>query len=303
MTGTEEELFDLAERTAREAGALARRHRESAVGVTATKSSATDVVTAADTAVEDLVRSRIVAARPDDAILGEEGSHRAGRSGLTWVVDPIDGTVNFLYGITRYSVSIAVVTGDPTTDGWEPVAGCVHAPALGTTYRAGLGRGAWVTEDASGVTAPVAVNDSPPLAQALVGTGFGYRARRRSAQARVLTGVLPRVRDIRRMGGAALDLCAVAAGELDAYYERGLGPWDMAAARLVVTEAGGRVTGLRGASPGAAMTLAGPAPLVAELDRLLQALGADDADDADDDGSAGSEDVSDAADEDARHRG
>ena len=108
MTGTEEELFDLAERTAREAGALARRHRESAVGVTATKSSATDVVTAADTAVEDLVRSRIVAARPDDAILGEEGSHRAGRSGLTWVVDPIDGTVNYLHGIARYATSIAV---------------------------------------------------------------------------------------------------------------------------------------------------------------------------------------------------
>ncbi len=278
-----DDLLGVATDLAREAGAHVLAGRLSGVSVSAVKSSPVDVVTDLDTAAERRIRESLALRRPDDGVLGEEYGHRTGTSGLTWLVDPIAGTVNFLYGIARYSVSIAVGAGDPTrAGGWETVAGCVHAPAEGRTFSAGLGRGAWLTDERLGRTRRLAVNAPVPLAQSLVGTGFGYRARRRAAQAQVLTGVLPRVRDIRRMGGAALDLCAVATGELDAYYERGLGPWDLAAGRLVVTEAGGRVTGLRGEPPGAVMTLAGPEHLVTELAELLQALEADAEDEVDD---------------------
>lgn len=262
MAGTEEELLDLAEHTAREAGALARRHRESAVGVVATKSSATDVVTAADTAVEGLVRSRIVAARPDDAILGEEGSHRAGTSGLTWVVDPIDGTVNYLHGIARYATSIAV------EDAEGPVVAAVHAPATGETFTARRGHGSWLDGR------PIRPTEATELATALVGTGFGYRADRRARQGEVVAAVLPRIADIRRAGAASLDLCDVACGRLDAYFEQGLQPWDLAAGRLVVTEAGGLVSGLAGAAASEALTVAAAPGLHAALVALLETLDA-----------------------------
>lgn len=263
VTAGEQALLDLVELIAREAGALARRHRESVVGVTATKSSPTDVVTAADTAVEELVRSRIVAARPDDAILGEEGSHRAGTSGLTWVVDPIDGTVNYLYGIARYATSIAV------EDAEGALVAAVHAPATGETFTARRGHGAW--RDGR----PVHPTQATDLAAALVGTGFGYRAERRARQAEVVAAVLPRIRDIRRAGSAALDLCDVACGRLDAYFEQGLQPWDLAAGRLVVTEAGGRVSGLAGAEASEALTVAAGPGLHGALVALLETLDAD----------------------------
>ncbi len=238
--------------------------------VDGTKSSPTDVVTAMDRASEELIRRRIGRNRPDDAIFGEEGGHARGASGLTWLVDPIDGTVNYLYGIEAFAVSVAVVTGDPAVAGrWQPLAGCVVAVSSGTTWTAGAGRGAY--RDGVTITMP------PPAAldQALVGTGFGYRPQRRRLQAEVLLEVLPRVRDVRRIGSAALDLCAVADGRLDAYYERGLHPWDLAAGMLLVSEAGGGVTGLRGTPPSTDMVVAARAPLLQELTRVLEGAGAD----------------------------
>ena len=228
------ELREACERFARQAGDLARGMREEAVHVAATKSSLTDVVTKGDLASEALLLELITAYRPQDGLLGEEGTQRTGTSGLTWVLDPIDGTVNYLYGRGDYAVSVAVVAGDPrdvTT--WIPVAGCVHAPATGRTYTAGLGQGS--TRDGADLTAP----DGVELAQALVGTGFSYDAATRARQGEAVGRLLPLVRDIRRAGAGALDVCAVASGELDAHYELGLNPWDIAAAVLVVSEAGG----------------------------------------------------------------
>ncbi len=270
-------LVRVAQDVALRAGALVHEGRPGDVRVAATKSSAVDVVTAMDLASEELVRTALAELRPDDGVLGEEGGYRAGASGVTWVVDPIDGTVNYLYGIPAYAVSLAAVV-DPDADAagtapdpatWTVLAGCVHAPAQGRTYTAGRGRGAH--EDGR----PLRLGPPAPLGECLVGTGFGYVAARRRTQARVLVELLPRVRDIRRAGSAALDLCDVAAGRLDLHYERGLQPWDMAAASLVVLEAGGDVRGLRGRPAGAAMTVAGPGERVADLVALLTELDAD----------------------------
>jgi myo-inositol-1(or 4)-monophosphatase len=267
-------LLAVAERVAREAGALVLAGRSGDVAVATTKTSPVDVVTAVDTASERLIRQALRTARPHDGILGEEYGHEPGGSGLTWVVDPIDGTVNFLYGIPAYAVSVAVVEGDPyTPGGWSTVAACVHAPAQGRTYAAGRGAGAW-REDATG-RRRLTVNPPVPLRTALVGTGFGYQAPRRRLQGRVVAGLLPRVRDIRRAGCASLDLAAIAAGELDGYYERGLQPWDLMGGALLVQEAGGAVVGLAGAPAGERMTLAGAPDVVRDLDALLVALGAD----------------------------
>lgn len=263
------ELVAVAERVARAAGRLVHDGRPRTVGVAATKSSAVDVVTAMDLASEELVRRLLAELRPDDGILGEEGGHQAGTSGVTWVVDPIDGTVNYLYGLPAYAVSVAAVVGEPTPATWTALAGCVHAPATGETWTAGRGHGAHL--DGRRLTVAAA----PALDRCLLGTGFGYVADRRRAQARVLASLLPRVRDVRRMGAAAIDLCQVATGRLDLYYERGLQPWDLAAGALVVVEAGGVVTGLRGVSAGAAMTVAGAAGRVAELVAILEEEQAD----------------------------
>ena len=265
-------LRDLAERLAREAGALVHGGRPERVRVAATKSSPQDVVTAMDVASEDLLRRRLAELRPQDAVLGEESRALSGSSGLTWVFNPTDGTVNYLYVIDQYAVSVAVVQGPPDPAAWTVVAGCVHSPAVGVTYTAARGRGA----HRDGV--PLRVNPDAPLELSLVGTGFGYAAARRAAQGTVVAALLPRVRDVRRIGSAALDLCRVASGELDLYYERGLNPWDLAAGQLVATEAGALVTGLRGARPGAAMTVAGPPAGHAELVALLEGLGADEGD-------------------------
>jgi myo-inositol-1(or 4)-monophosphatase len=262
-------LRDLAVRLATAAGALVREGRPDRVVVAATKSSEVDPVTVMDRASEDLLREMIAAERPDDAILGEEGDDVAGTSGLTWVLDPIDGTVNYLYGVASWAVSVAVVVGPPEPASWTVLAGCVHSVADGRTWSAGLGEGA--TRD--GV--PVHVGAATSLGTSLVGTGFGYDAARRAHQAQVLTQVLPKIRDIRRLGSAAIDLCLLADGSIDLYYERGLNPWDMAAGAVVATEAGAVVTGLRGGPAGAAMTVAGPRELVAQLAEILEAADAD----------------------------
>jgi len=225
-----------------------------------------------DLASEALLRRRLAELRPDDGILGEEDALTQGSSGTWWVVDPIDGTVNYLYGLPAYAVSVAAVSSpggtepDPAT--WTVLAGCVVAPKDGRVFLAGLGQGA--TLDGRALRA----NDAQPLIACLVGTGFGYVAARRRAQARVVAGLLPQVRDIRRIGSAALDLCTLAAGGLDLYYERGLRPWDLAAGSLVAREAGAVVTGLHGAREGEEMTVTGPAGTVALLVRMLEELDA-----------------------------
>ncbi|SKC72625.1 myo-inositol-1(or 4)-monophosphatase [Krasilnikoviella flava] len=264
-----EELRALARSLAREAGALVREGRPARVEVAATKSSAVDPVTAMDRASEELLRTRLAAERPDDAILGEEGDDVPGTSGLTWVLDPIDGTVNYLYGVSSYAVSVAVVAGPPDPERWTALAGCVHSVVDGRTWTAARGGGAERDGRALRVSAP------PSLAQSLVGTGFGYAAERRARQAEVLAEVLPRVRDIRRLGAAAIDLCLVAEGALDLYYERGINAWDVAAGGLVAAEAGAWVGGLRGRGPSSTMTVAGAVPVVAELVALLEDAGAD----------------------------
>ena len=198
-------------------------------GGVATKSTPTDVVTASDHALENLVRERLAQLRPGDAVLGEEHGGHVGGSRTLWVVDPIDGTVNFLYGLPWYAVSLAAVR-----DG-ESVAGAVAEPATGRLWSAAVGAGA--TCDGR----PLRVSGATDLSLSLLGTGFSYSAERRVRQVAMVSGMLPRVRDVRRTGSAALDLCAVAAGWLDAYVEHGCNWWDWAAAALIATEAGATV--------------------------------------------------------------
>ncbi len=240
----DQELLDLAVATVRSAGELVRQGRRGRVVVADTKSSPTDVVTANDIASENLIRSSILAARPDDGFLGEEGASIPGTSGVRWVADPIDGTVNYLYDIPQYAVSLAAERAG------QVVAGVVLAPSTGETFTALRGKGAWLDG------ASIQVSGVTDVGQALTGTGFHYRSDVRVHQAAELARLMPRIRDIRRLGSAALDLCFVACGRLDAYVERGLRPWDRAAAQLIVQEAGGRVEGLDGNAPDELITVA-----------------------------------------------
>jgi len=191
-----------------------------------TKSSRTDMVTDIDRWVEANLVEAILSRRPDDGILGEEGSSRPSASGITWVIDPIDGTTNFIYDIPGYSISVAA-----SMEG-RAVAGLVHDPVRDERFRATVGGGA----TRNGIA--ICVSNADDLSTALVATGFSYDSARRRAQAQSLVTILPAVRDIRRMGGAALDLCALACGRVDAYFERGLAPWDTAAGALIAAEAG-----------------------------------------------------------------
>lgn len=262
------ELARIALTVAVEAGELIVSARPRDLAVAHTKSSDTDIVTVMDQRSQDLLLTRLGQLRPQDGFAGEESGGRTGTSGITWVVDPIDGTVNYLYEIPAYAVSVAAVIGDPGVDGaWRPVAGAVVNPITGERYRAALGGGAWRTVADQQPRRLQAVET--PLELALCGTGFGYDADRRAWQAAVLARVLPRVRDIRRLGSAALDLCRVADGSLDVYYERGLNPWDMAAGWLVATEAGAAVTDLAGGPPRADLTIAGAPGLHARIRELL----------------------------------
>lgn len=253
-----DELLSLAVSVARAAGALLRDGRETDLAPE-TKSSPTDVVTAMDRAAESLIVGRLLEVRPDDGVLGEEGAARDGTSGVRWVIDPLDGTINYLYGLPGWSVSIAAEQGG------EVVVGVVFDALRDRCYTAVRGRDA--TRNG------VAIHVRPPatLAQALIGTGFGYAAERRATQAVVVAAVLPKVRDIRRMGSAALDLCAVAEGSLDGYYEVGLAPWDLAAAGLIAERAGAIVGGLHGAAAGPDLVIAAPPGLFTPLHDLLAA--------------------------------
>jgi myo-inositol-1(or 4)-monophosphatase len=262
MTVEATRLLAIALSVTRGAAELARQMRvEGVTGVT-TKSTATDVVTAADQATERYVREELHRLRPDDAVLGEEAGQTAGGGTVRWIVDPIDGTVNYLYGIPHYAVSLAA-----EVDG-VVVAGVVRNVATGEEWTATLGGGAWrgdVRLSGSEVT---------QLGQSLIATGFGYAAARREHQARVVGALLPMVRDIRRLGAASLDLCYAAEGRVDGYYEKGLNLWDHAAGGLVATEAGLRVGGLAGAAAGPDLVVAAPNGIWSDLHDALAGLDA-----------------------------
>jgi myo-inositol-1(or 4)-monophosphatase len=261
----EHELLAVAWRAARSGGELLRAGRHDELQV-ATKTSRTDVVTQMDTASERLIAETILSARPDDGLLGEEGSERSGTSGVRWVIDPLDGTVNYLYGLPSWAVSIAA-----EVDG-SVVVGVVDIPVLGETFLGVRGQGArWVTDRTVRTPQP---NAPDRLGQCLVATGFSYYESRRVAQSRTLTQVLPTVRDIRRAGVAAVDLCWTAAGLVDCYYERGLNPWDLAAGALVAAESGLVVGGPPGERPSGELTWAAPSSVAGEFEALLHAAGA-----------------------------
>lgn len=235
------ELLRIASELGAEAGELIATRRREGISVAATKSSSVDVVTEADRECEAFLRARLAELRPDDGFFGEESDATATRSGITWVVDPIDGTVNYLYGLPNYAVSIAAVTGDPAIQPteFEILVGAVVSPELGETYTAVAGGGAWRNGE------PLQLGAGPEdLARTLVATGFSYTAARRELQAQALLNVIGKVRDLRRIGAASLDLCAVASGHTDAYYEFGLSQWDWAAGALIAKEAGASVSGL-----------------------------------------------------------
>jgi myo-inositol-1(or 4)-monophosphatase len=305
MTGgtTARELLVIAIGAALEAGQLLAS-KEGRVEVAATKSSPTDVVTEMDGRAEELIRARILVARPDDAILGEEGGQVDGAAAaapVRWVVDPLDGTVNYLYGLHDWAVSIGVEVdraagGDVGRAaggdvGREIVAGAVYVPMRGELFTAVRGEGAWLESargpGASGAPGESVIPDSTferiplrcrpgvPLDQALVATGFGYRAQRRTVQGEVVAALLPRIRDIRRNGVASVDLCAVAAGRVDGYYERGLNYWDYAAGALIAAEAGAVVGDSRGGPPSTSMTVAAGPGLFGPLRDALAELDAE----------------------------
>lgn len=230
-------MLDLAGRVARSAGELLLGGAKGVRSDVSTKSSGTDMVSEMDRASETLIVEGILAARPDDSVLGEESGTRQGTSGVRWVIDPLDGTTNYLYRHPTWAVSIGVEVAGRVE------AGVVAAPGLGETFSALRGRGAWLNGE------PIAVSAENDLARALIGTGFGYAADRRARQAAVLPHVLPVVRDIRRIGVASLDLCWVACGRLDGYFEAGGQPWDVAAGLLIATEAGAVAAGLDGGPP------------------------------------------------------
>jgi myo-inositol-1(or 4)-monophosphatase len=255
-------LLAIARDLARQAAALLVDGMTRNRGEISTKSTRTDMVTDMDRASERLIVNGILERRPHDGIVGEEGADVAGTSGVRWLIDPIDGTTNYLYAHPGYAVSIAA-----QRDG-ETIAGVVNDPGHNDEFAAAKGLGS--TRNGSPAIAP----DHDDLATALVATGFAYDAATRERQAVVLEHVLPRVRDIRRMGAAAVDLCSVAVGRVNAYYERGLGPWDLAAGALIATEAGATVGSLDGPIGAGGLVVAAPRSLFEPLRDLLIAAGA-----------------------------
>ena len=243
-------LLELAIAAATEAGAFLLENITSVRTSVETKSSPTDIVTEMDRAAERLIVDAIRAARPDDGILGEEGTSDPGGTGVRWIIDPLDGTTNYLYGFPAFGVSIAA-----EVDG-EVAVGVVNDASHGDLFSAVRTRGAWRN------AARIQVNEPAALSTALIGTGFAYVPERRGWQAEVLARVLPSVRDIRRAGSAAIDLCWVACGRLDGFYERGLQYWDYAAGALVATEAGAWVGDLDGGPPSSDIVVAA-APQIA----------------------------------------
>lgn len=262
------EFLELATHVATQAAELAALRRREGVAVADRKSSSVDVVTHADRESEQLIRSMLAEARPDDGFFGEESTASAGSSGLTWVVDPIDGTVNYLYGIPHYTVSVAVVEGEADPATWRSLAGAVVNLGARETFTATADGGAFLNGER------VRVAETVDLSQALIATGFSYLQEVRVEQGRVIAELLPQVRDIRRMGTASLDLCMVATGRVNGYFERGLKPWDHAAGALIAREAGATVKGRGDSAEGEDFILAAEPAVAKLLDAALVKLGA-----------------------------
>jgi myo-inositol-1(or 4)-monophosphatase len=257
-------VHELAVELAEGAGRLAVEGRNERLSI-GSKSTSTDLVTDVDRRVERWLVEQLGRRRPGDAVLGEEGGDRAadGASRVRWVLDPIDGTVNFVLGIPQYAVSVAAEVEGAV------VAGAVCNPVTGETFHAARGAGAWLGP--ARLRGPRDV----PLERAVIGTGFAYDAAMRARQIAVVAPLLPRVADIRRLGAASLDLCFVAAGRLDGYFEAGLHPWDHAAGGLIAAEAGCAVSGLRGRPPSERLYAAAGPALADDLFAVLAELGAD----------------------------
>ena len=269
-------LRSVAEQLATEAAAFVRRRRAEIFGDSAsdlsvrTKSSPTDPVTVVDTETERLIRDRLAALRPGEHVFGEEeGGSPTGHDGeLVWVLDPIDGTVNFVYGLEAYAVSVAVQRDSVS------LAGAVANVPTGALYSAAVGHGARLQR--AGVATPLRISAAAELSMSLLGTGFSYNREQRDRQAPILTRMLPEVRDVRRIGSCALDLCMVAAGQLDAYYEDGVHVWDWAAGALIAAEAGAtlRLPPGDGAVGGPGFIVAAAPAVAAALEAALRRAGA-----------------------------
>lgn len=256
------ELLDVAELVASEAATLLVEGLARARSSIETKSTGTDMVTEMDRAAEAQIRATLHRLRVDDAMVGEEGTADPGTSGVEWIVDPIDGTTNYLYGYPGFAVSVAAAIHG------EVVAGVVIDPMHRDVFTASKGGGARRNGE------PIGASRQTEVGHALVATGFSYEPDRRRRQAEVLVAVLPAVRDIRRMGAAAVDLCSVGCGRVDAFYEKGLAPWDYAAGALVASEAGAVVGDLDGGPASTTFTLASAPGVFDEMRALLSAAGA-----------------------------
>ncbi len=257
-----DDLLALARPIAEEVAARLEASLAGAGPRVSTKSTSTDLVTELDTWAEGHITERLLAVRPDDGVLGEEGASITGTSGVTWCVDPIDGTVNFVHGLPGFCVSIAAIVEG------QSVAAAVAAPLYGELFTATVGGGAFRND------APISCAEPPSLARAVVGTGFGYAPDRRRRQAEVVTRVIGDIADVRRFGAAVMDLCWVGMGRLDGYWEVGLNPWDHAAGSLIATEAGARCEITEGAGPTDTYAIAAPPQVFDELAALLEEAGA-----------------------------
>lgn len=251
------DLLVVAEGLARAAGDMALRGRKSGDVAATTKSSPTDMVTQYDKASEELITSGLASRRPHDGIIGEEGASVSGSSGITWHIDPIDGTSNFYFDIPMWAVSIGAV------DENGPLVGVVYAPALGEMYTAIRGEGAFLNGS------PIHVRDNSELSDALVCTGFSYRVHERTQHAQRVAQMVTHIRDIRRFGAAAIDLCFVACGRYDAYFEEHLHSWDLVAGQVIATEAGAIVTNYAGESVTPAQVLAAQPGIQQQLIQLI----------------------------------
>jgi myo-inositol-1(or 4)-monophosphatase len=262
MTDLPAELLALAQPIAHEVGEALLASLAAGPPVVTTKSTATDLVTEMDRWAEHQITERILAARPHDGVMGEEGAEIAGTSGVSWSIDPIDGTVNFVHGIAGFNVSIAALVEGTT------VAAAVCSPAHGELFTATLGGGAHLDGRALRCASPAS------LSAAVIATGFAYDPARRRRQAEALARAIDRFADVRRFGAAALDLCWVAAGRLDGYFERGLNHWDHAAGALIAREAGAVVSGIDGEEPSDALLIAAGPTIWQPLADVLRDAGA-----------------------------
>ncbi|MEO8162625.1 MAG: inositol monophosphatase family protein [Ilumatobacteraceae bacterium] len=253
------ELLNVASTLARQAGTMALIGRRGGLSEVQSKSSVTDMVTEYDRASELLVFEGLLRSRPEDTIVGEEGASHSGSSGITWYIDPIDGTTNFLYSLPYWAVSIGA------TDEHGTLAGAVYIPAMDELFTAVRGDGAKLND------LPIRCSTTSTLSHALVGTGFSYSAERRTVQALRIPKMIHLVRDFRRFGAASIDLCFVACGRLDAYFEENLGPWDIVAGELIAREAGCRSGNFAGQEVTTAQLLASAPALFDDLVALITA--------------------------------